>query len=71
MPILLFLENESTKINNELIYFNYNKGKRAKELSEMFDIKLRTIYNLIRRAEKENRLHHNNSIDIPLKLTKP
>lgn len=54
----------------QLVYFNYYKGKTAKELSEMFDIKLRTIYNIICRAEKENRLHHNNSMGRPPKLTK-
>lgn len=30
----------------QLVWFNYYKGKTAKELSKMFDIKLSTIYKL-------------------------
>ena len=55
----------------QLVYYNYYKGKSAKELAEMFNIKLRTTYNIIRLAEKENSLHLNNSGDRPPKLTRP
>lgn len=54
----------------QLVYFNYYNGKTAKELAEMFNIKLRTIYNIIKRAEKENRLHLNNSTGRPPKLNR-
>jgi len=54
----------------QLVYYNYYNNKTAKELSTMFDIKLRTIYNIINRAEKQNRLHLNNSPGRPPKLTR-
>jgi len=54
----------------QLVYYNYYNNKTAKELSTMFDIKLRTIYNIINRAEIQNRLHLNNSPGRPPKLTR-
>ena len=35
----------------QLVYFNYYKGKSAKETANMFSLKIRTVYN-ITRAEK-------------------
>lgn len=40
----------------QLIYYNHQLGKSARELSEMFCISRKTIYNVINRAENENRL---------------
>ena len=40
----------------ELVYLNYNKGKSTKEIADMFSLKIRTVYNVISRAEKEGRL---------------
>ena len=37
----------------QLVYFNYLKGKSAKEIADMFS-KIRTVYNIISRAEKKN-----------------
>nr|AAA88882.1 Tc1-like transposase [Drosophila virilis]CAA89219.1 Tc1-like transposase [Drosophila virilis] len=54
----------------QLVYFHYHKGKCAKELAEMFSIKLRTIYNIINRAEKENRLELKHSGGRPAKLSR-
>jgi len=35
------------------VYYNYYRGKPAKELADMFKLKQRTVYNIINRAEKE------------------
>ena len=40
----------------QLFYFNYYKGKSAKEIPDMF-LKIRTVYNIISLAEKEGRLN--------------
>lgn len=40
----------------QLIYNNYELGKNVQELSEMFSVTRRTIYNVINRAENEGRL---------------
>lgn len=40
----------------QLIYYNRQLEKSAEELSEMFSVSRRTIYNVINRAEKEGRL---------------
>ena len=45
----------------QLIYYNFHKGKSAKQLAEMFRVQLRTVYNIINRAEKEERLELKNS----------
>ena len=29
----------------QLVYFNYYKGKSAKEIADMFSLKIRTVYN--------------------------
>ena len=41
-----------------LVYFNYYKGKSAKEIADVFSLKIITVYtsNIISRAEKEGRL---------------
>ena len=39
-----------------LVNFNYYKGKSAKEIADIFSLKIRTVYNIIPRAEKEGRL---------------
>ena len=36
----------------QLVYFNYYKGKSAKEITDMFSLKIRTVFNTISRAEK-------------------
>ena len=41
----------------QLIYFSYYKGKSAKQIANMFSLKIRTAYNIISRAEKEGRLN--------------
>lgn len=40
----------------QLIYYNHQLGKSVKELSEMFSVTRKTIYNVINRAENEGRL---------------
>ena len=40
----------------QLDYFNYYKGKSAKEIVDMFSMKIRTVYNFRYRSEKEGRL---------------
>ena len=40
------------------MYFEYSKGKSVKELSEKYSLSKRTIYNIISRAEIENRLFY-------------
>ena len=37
-------------------HFNYYKGNFPKEIADMFCLKIRTVYNIISRAEKEGRL---------------
>lgn len=37
----------------QLVYFNYYKGTLAKELSKMFSIKHRAIYNKLNTMEKK------------------
>ena len=39
----------------QLIYFNYYNGKAGKETADIFSLKIRTVYNIISRAEKEGR----------------
>ncbi|XP_011195277.2 uncharacterized protein LOC105220534 isoform X1 [Zeugodacus cucurbitae] len=38
------------------LYYNYKLGKNIKELSEMFSVSQKTVYNVINRAENEGRL---------------
>ena len=40
----------------QLIYYNRQLGRSADELSKMFSVSRRTVYNVLNRAEKENRL---------------
>ena len=40
----------------QLVYLNYYNGKSAKEITDMFSLKIRTVYNIIPRDEKEGRL---------------
>lgn len=53
----------------QLIYYNAQLGKKAKELSEMFNVSLRTVYNIINRAEKENRIDYKPQSGRPKKLS--
>lgn len=53
----------------QLVYYNFHKGKSAKELAEMFSLNVRTVYNIIYRAEKENRLELKQPSGRPKKLT--
>ena len=52
----------------QLIYFNYYKGKSAKEIADMFSMKIRTVYNIISRAENEGWLDLKGSTDRPKKV---
>ena len=40
----------------KLVYFNYYKGKSAKEIADMFSLKIGTVYNIISCVRKEGRL---------------
>ena len=42
-----------TIIQKNIVYFNYYEGKSAKEIADMFSLKVRTVYNIISRAEKD------------------
>ena len=53
----------------QLVYFNYYKGKSAKEIADMFSLKIRTVYNIISRAEKEGRLDLKGSSGSPKRVT--
>ena len=53
----------------QLIYFNYYKGKSAKEIAGMFSLKIRTLYNIISQAKKEGRLDVKGSTRRPKKVT--
>ena len=37
----------------QLVYLNYYKAKSAKEIAGVFSLKIRIIYNIIYRAEKD------------------
>ena len=37
----------------QMVHFNYNKGKSAKEIADLFSLKIKTVKNIISRAEKE------------------
>lgn len=54
----------------QLVYFNHYKGKSHKEIAEMFSLNLRTVYNIINRAEKEKRLEAKHSPGRPKTLTR-
>lgn len=54
----------------QLVYFNYYKGKSAKDLAEMFSLKLSTVYNIINRAKNEDRLELKQSPGRPKKLNR-
>ena len=43
----------------KFVYFNYYKGKSAKEILDMFSLKIRKLFNIISRAENEGRLDLN------------
>ena len=53
----------------QLVYFNYYKGKSAKEIAHMFSLKMRTVYNIITRGEKEVRLDLKGYTGRPKKVT--
>ena len=53
----------------QLVYFNYYKGKSAKEIADMFSLKIRTVYNIVFRAKKEGRLDLIVSKGRPKKVT--
>ena len=40
---------EVTKNIIQLVYFNYYKGKSAKEIADVFSLKIRTVYKIISR----------------------
>ena len=48
-------ENEFQKIYyciDQLVYFNYYKGKSVREIAEMFSLEVRIVYSIISSAEK-------------------
>ena len=55
--VLIFQYKKASKsrLKNsiQLVYFNYYKGKSAKEIANMFSLKIRAVYNIISRAKKE------------------
>ena len=53
----------------QLVYFNCCKGKSAKEVADMFSLKIRTVHNIIFRAEKERRLYLKESTGRTKKVT--
>ena len=53
----------------QLVYFNYLKGKYMKEITDMFSLKIRTVYNIISHVEKEGRLYLKGSLGGPKKMT--
>ena len=53
----------------QLVYSNCYKGKSDEEIAEMFFLKIRTVYNIISRAEREGRLDLKGSTVRPKKLT--
>ena len=53
----------------QLDYFNYHKGKSAKEITDMFSLTFRTVYNNIFRVEREGLLKLKGSIGRPKKVT--
>ena len=53
----------------KLVYFNWYKSKSAKEIADMFSLKIRTIQNIISRVEKEGRLDLQGSTGRPKKET--
>ena len=40
----------------QLVYFDYYKGKSAMEIADMFSLVIKSVYNIISRADKEGRL---------------
>ena len=52
----------------QLVYFNYFKFESAKEIADMFFLKIKTVYNIIYRAEKEGRLDLKRSTGRPKKV---
>ena len=53
----------------QLVHFDYYKGKPEKEIADMFSLKIRTLYNIISRAEKEGRLDLKGFTGRPKKVT--
>ena len=55
--VLIFqYKNAKTQVSRniiQLICFNDYKGKSAKEMADMFSLKIRAVYNITYRAEKE------------------
>ena len=62
-------EKRVSKNITQLVYFNYYKGKSAKEIANMFILKNRTLYDSIYRAEKQWRLDLRGSTDRPKRVT--
>lgn len=53
----------------QLVYFNHQKGKSVQELSEMFSLTRQTIYNILNRAKKEDRLQPRLASGRPRKIS--
>ena len=53
----------------QLVYFNYYKGKSVKEIADMLSWKIRSVYNIISRAEKEGQLDLKGSTSRQKKVT--
>ena len=52
-----------------MIFFNCYKSKFAKQIADMFFLKIRRVYNIISRSEKEGRLDLKGSTCRPKKVT--
>ena len=52
----------------QLVDINYYKGKSAKEIADMFSLKIRNVYNIIPRAEEEGWLDLKGSTGRPKKV---
>ncbi|XP_073837898.1 uncharacterized protein [Musca autumnalis] len=52
----------------QLVYFHHQTGKSVKEIADMLSLRARTVYNIIYRAEKEQRLERNYSPGRPKTL---
>ncbi|KAM7344847.1 uncharacterized protein ACRADG_011408 isoform 2-T2 [Cochliomyia hominivorax] len=57
-----------TKNIIQLVYYNYCKGISAQDIADMFYLKIRTVYNIISRAEREGRFESKRSSGCPKKL---
>lgn len=53
----------------QLVYYSFYEGKSVQDISKTFSLTRQTVYNIINRAEKENRLELHYSPGRPKKLS--